>query len=317
VGFLGHIMKDDVAGDPISGLKWTKKSTDKIARELSSQYGIEVCPNTVCSLLKDDGYSLRINHKKFEYNKILTKQEREDRNNQFLYINSQKRYYQNNKFGILSVDAKKKEYIGNFKNNGKSWRQQKQNVNAYDFPSWAIGVGISFGIFDIVLNHGTVIVGTSYNTPEFAIDALTQWWKISAYKHYEKKGKLLILADGGGSNGWRSRYWKWGLQHKICNEFGLEVSVSHYPTGTSKYNPIEHKLFCHISKNWEGQPLNNYETMLKYIASTTTKTGLSVEAVLNDIQYEKGLKITDKQLNELNIIKHSIIPKWNYTIKPN
>ena len=309
-------MKDDVAGDPISGLRWTKKSSDKIAQELFDGYGIHVCPNTVCALLRDIGYSLRINHKKFEYNKILTKEQRKQRNEQFLYIKSQRIHFQKNKYGIISIDAKKKEYIGNFKNSGKSWRQQQKNVNAYDFPSWAIGVGISFGIFDTTLNQGTVIVGTSYNTPEFAIDALSQWWEMTGYKHYEKNKKLLILADGGGSNGWRSRYWKWGLQHKICNIYGIEVSLSHYPTGTSKYNPIEHKLFCHISKNWEAQPLTSYETMLKYIATTTTKTGLSVEAVLNDIQYEKGLKITDKELSELNIVKHSVIPKWNYTIKP-
>lgn len=310
-------MECEEAGDPITGLKWTKRSTEKISKELFSGYGIDISPNTVCSLLRDMGYSLRINHKRIEYNKVLTKEERKQRNEQFLYIKKMRLYYKHKKYGTISVDAKKKEYIGDFKNNGRCWVQQQRIVNAYDYPSWATGVGISFGIYDTELNQGMVVVGTSFNTPEFAVDSIKKWWEISGYKHYEKAGKVLILADGGGSNGWRTRFWKYGLQHKICNQYGIEVSVSHYPTGTSKYNPIEHRLFCHISKNWEGQPLINYEIMLNYLSTTTTKNGLSVSSILNDAIYQKGLKVSDQEFEKLNIVKHDVIPKWNYTIKPN
>lgn len=277
---------------------------------------MKVCPNTLCTILKSMGYSLKINYKKIECNKILTPQERHARNQQFLYIEKQRNNFQKRKYGIISIDSKKKEYIGNFINKGSCWLKVSKEVFAYDYPSWATGVGIPYGIYDISHNQGTVNIGTSYNTGEFAVNSIKRWWETIGYKYYGREKKLLILADSGGSNGCRLKYWKFGLQYEICNKYGISISVSHYPTGTSKYNPIEHLLFSQISNNWKGEPLKNYETMLKFISTTTTNKGLTVSAYLDNNEYEKGIKIKDKQMKELNIEFHKVNPKWNYTICP-
>ena len=261
---------------------WTKKSSRKIVNELKTSYNIDICANTVCSLLKKNGYSLQINHKKIEINRILTKQEQYQRNQQFLYIEKLRRYFVKNNFIIISVDAKKKELIGNFINKGSCWVKDEKGVNAYDYPSWASGTAIPFGVYDILYKYGFVNVGISSNTGEFAVNSIKQYYETFGSKFYKNKKKILILADGGGSNGCRLKLWKYGLQHEICNRFGVDITVAHYPTGTSKYNEIEHKLFCHISNNWAGNPLINYETMLNYISTTTTKTGLSANAILDE-----------------------------------
>jgi len=298
-------------------LKWTKKSSRKISNELVKLYDTRVCANTVCSLLKKSGYSLQINHKKIEINRILTKEERYLRNQQFLKIEKLRKHFSKNKFIIISVDAKKKEYIGNFINKGVVWRNLEKEVYAYDYPSWASGTGTPFGVYDILHKYGFVNVGISYNTGEFAVQSIKKYYETFGYKSYQNNKKMLILADGGGSNGCRLKLWKYDLQHKICNEFGMEVTVAHYPTGTSKYNPIEHNLFCQISDNWAGIPLIDYQTMLKYISTTKTETGLYVNAILDKNIYERGIRITKKQMNELNIEFDTKIPKWNYTILPN
>ena len=296
---------------------WTKKSSRKIADELSNSYNIDVCANTICSLLRENGYSLQINHKKIEINRILTKEERYQRNQQFLKIEKLIKKFSKNKFITISVDAKKKEHIGNFINKGATWRNIEKEVYAYDYPSWASGVGIPFGIYDTFHKYGFVNVGTSYNTGKFAVQSIKQYYETFGKKSYENNKKMLILADSGGSNGCRLKLWKYDLQHEICNKFGIEVTVAHYPTGTSKYNLIEHKFFCHISNNWAGNPLIDYETMLNYISTTTTKNGLTANAILDKNTYEKGIRITKKQMDDLNIEFDNKIPKWNYTIYPN
>ena len=284
---------------------------------MKESHNINVCANTVCLLLKESGYSLQINHKKIEINRVLTKEERYQRNQQFLYIEKQRQYFSKNKFIIISVDAKKKEHIGNFINKGSCWVKNKKGVYAYDYPSWASGVAIPFGVYDIPHKYGLVNIGTSCNTGEFAVNSIQQYYETFGKKSYQNNKKMLILADSGGSNGCRLKLWKYGLQHEICNRFGIEVTVAHYPTGTSKYNLIEHLLFCHISNNWAGNPLIDYETMLNYISTTTTKTGLSANAILDKNIYEKGIRITKKQMDDLNIEFYDKNPKWNYTIYPN
>jgi len=309
-------MQYETAGDPISGLKWTKKSPEKIAQFIESQSNYKICGNTVCTLLKEMGYSLKINHKKIEYNKILTQEEKLERDLQFKYIETEQKIYRKKQDAIISIDAKKKELIGNFKNQGSNWLKEHYTVNAYDYPTWAIGIGIPYGIYNLLKNTGTVIVGTSHNTSDFAINSLKKWWETEGEKYYGKSRKILILADGGGSNASRSRVWKYGLQHELCNKYEIEITVAHYPPGTSKYNPIEHRLFSQISNNWAGRPLINYQTMLNFIATTSTSTGLTVNALIDNNLYEIGKKISDKEMNELHISYHQVLPKWNYTISP-
>jgi hypothetical protein len=247
----------------------------------------------------------------------LTKEERYQRNQQFLYIEKLRRFFGRNKFIIISVDAKKKEYIGNFINKGSCWEKEKKGVYAYDYPSWASGIAIPFGVYDVLYKYGFVNVGVSVNTGEFAVNSIKKYYETFGSKFYKNNTKILILADSGGSNGCRLKLWKYELQHEICNKFGVDVTVAHYPTGTSKYNEIEHQLFCHVSNNWAGNPLRNYETMLNYISTTTTKTGLSASAILDKKIYEKGIKINKKQMDDLNIEFYKKNPKWNYTIYHN
>ncbi len=239
------------------------------------------------------------------------------RNQQFLYIEKLRKLYSKHKFIIISIDAKKKEHIGNFINPGSCWVDEAKIVFAYDYPSWATGIAIPFGVYDILYKYGFINVGISGNTGEFAVNSIKKYYETFGKKKYKNNKKILILADSGGSNGCRLKLWKYRLQQEICNEFGVEVTVAHYPTGTSKYNEIEHKLFCHISNNWAGNPLINYETMLNYIATTTTKTGLFTDAVIDKNEYKTGIKITKKQMDDLNIEFYDKNPKWNYTIRPN
>lgn len=206
--------------------------------------------------------------------------------------------------------------MGEFKNPGKSWEQEAVEVNDHDYRSLASGVGIPYGIYDMQANCGTVYVGTSHDTSEFAVDSIEKWWRKEGAKRYPKARELLILADGGGSNGSNRRAWKHNLQRSLCDRHSLTVTVAHYPPGTSKWNPIEHRLFSEISKNWAGRPLDSYETILNYIRTTKTSTGLRVRSHLVQKAYKKGIKITDKQMKEISITKDSSLPKWNYTIHP-
>lgn len=263
------------------------------------------------------GYSLKINYKKIESNpKKLTPETRKKRNQQFDYINRMREEFRIQNIPSISVDAKKKENVGNFKNQGATWCKNPKEVNVYDFKSLASGVFIPYGIYDIDNNKALVVGGVSYNTAEFAVNAIAKWWEAESNYMTAIQKALFILADGGGSNGSRNRLWKKCIQELLCDKFGISVTVCHYPPGTSKYNPIEHRLFSEISKNWAGEPLINNETILNYICTTKTKTGLSVKAILDEKNYEKGIKISDAEMKQINIKFHDELPKWNYTIFP-
>jgi len=306
------LLEYETAGDPITGLKWTKKTLEKMATELQL-LGIKVCANTVCKLLKKMNYSLRVNHKKKSSTVTVTGDERDK---QFNYIHDQRQLFARDTSPTISVDTKKKETIGNFKNDGKSWCEQPIVVNDHDFRSEADGIAIPYGIYEVLLNIGNVFIGKTYDTPAFAVDSIELWWQLWGKQRYQNRNGLLILADQGGSNSSRSRVWKYLIQQKLCNLHKLVVTVCHYPPGASKWNLIEHRLFSEISKNWAGRPLDSYETMNKYIKTTTTKTGLKVNCYVVDKQYEKGAKITDEQMASLSLKNHAVFPMWNYTLFP-
>jgi len=310
------LLEEDTAGDPITGLKWTRKTTRKISTALGKA-GFSVCPTTVRSLLMDMHYSLRINFKKIESNpKKVTPESRKRRNCQFEYISAMRGSFLEAGHTIISIDAKKREQIGNFKNNGVIWCKKATEVNAYDFKSLSEGVFIPYGVYDITKNKGFIVGGTSYNTGEFAVNAICKWLNFELKHREDPMESLLILADGGGSNSSTNKLWKLCLQEKICDPFEINVTVCHYPPGTSKYNPIEHRLFSEISKNWAGKPLGSYETALKYIRSTKTSTGLTVKAWIDKAEYEKGIKILEDEMEGINIVNHDVLPEWNYTIFP-
>ncbi len=236
-------MKFETAGDPITGLKWTRRTTEKIANELKS-IDIQVCSNTVGRLLKNMGFSLRVNHKKIASGgKKVTAEDQRNRDNQFRYIGDLRENFAKRSLPIISVDSKKREKIGNFKNQGATYRRKPKMVNDHDFPSSAVGNGLPFGIYDTIGNLGSVYLGTTRDTPAFAVDSIAKWWKEEGMKRYPDARELYILADSGGSNSARSRVWKYSLQTKMCDQYGLSITVSHYPPGASKWNPIEHRLF--------------------------------------------------------------------------
>jgi hypothetical protein len=265
----------------------------------------------VSRLLKSLDYSLLANRKEKETGAIHP-----ERNRQFLYIRTQRAAYQAGGYPILSVDAKKKELIGAFRNAGVSWLKEPIAVNVHDFLQDALGRAVPYGVYDIGRNQGTVYVGDSADTSEFAVGCLAHWWETFGSVVYPKADRMLICADGGGSNGWRTRLWKQQLQSVVCDPYGLTVTVCHYPTGCSKYNPIEHRLFGPISVNWAGKPLSSFEAMLAYIQGTTTRTGLEVKALRREGHFEKGRKVTDQEMASLALERHLVCPNWNYTLHP-
>lgn len=303
---LEKIMEENTAGDPMSCLKWTGKSSTKIAEELAAK-GHSIDPRTVCRLLKEMEFSLRANVKSDEG------KQHPDRDAQFRYINKQARAFIKNGDPVISVDTKKKELIGNFKNPGQTWRRKAKIVNAHDFPSDAKGKAIPYGVYDIKANAGMVNVGISHDTAEFAVESITKWWKSIGRVRYKKSKQLLICADSGGSNGSRTRLWKVALQ-QFSDTFNLNVTVLHYPPGTSKWNKIEHKMFSFISINWKGEPLISFEAVVNLISTTSTDSGLKVVAELDLNSYETGIKISDSKMKELKIRYHKKHPGWNYTI---
>ncbi len=311
---IADLLKHETAGDPVHGLKWTRKTTRKIAAQLR-RLNIRVSANTVGRLLKDMGFSLRVNHKRLESGS-KNPPPRRVRNRQFKYINQKRDEFASRRSPIISIDAKNKELIGNFKNPGVSWEEKPCLVKDHDFRSDADGMAIPYGIYDTQANLGFVAVGTSHETPAFAVDAIVLWWKSCGTKMYPKAKELLILADCGGSNGSRLRAWKYHLQHQLCDPYKLTVTVCHYPPGASKWNPIEHRLFSEISKNWAGKPLESYETAVKYIRTTETSYGLRVSARLIRRKYHKGERISDKEMKQLVLNRHNVLPGWNYTIAP-
>lgn len=299
---------DETAGDPISGLKWTHKSLRKIQKALATEYAVSL--PTISRLLQKRDYSLRVNHKR-----VAGKQS-PDRDKQFRYIVRWRQAYLRRQWPVISVDAKKSELIGNFKQAGTEWRQQRREVNLYDFLSLAQGKAIPYGIYDIGHNQGYVLVGTSHDTPEFAVAAIRSWWLNVGQSLYPGETHLLIQADSGGSNGNRPRLWRLKLQ-QLADEFGLIITVTHYPTGASKWNPVEHRMFNLISGNWAGHPLDSYETILNYIRTTTSTTGFSCQADLDATVYETGITISEEELAQVACIRsHRRFPKWNYTIYP-
>jgi len=309
------LLQADMAGDPISGLRWTRKTTGKIAHELA-QLNIEVSPKTVARLLEKMGFSLKTARKNIASGFQPKANYRARREEQFGKIRRARRGFEQAGLPIISIDCKKKELVGNFKNAGTRWCREPRQVNDHDFRSDAVGLAVPYGIYDVQHNRGLVIVGTSHETPAFAADAVEQWWTLEGSKRYAGADTLLLLADCGGGNSARARVWKRDIQHKLCNRHGLTVTVCHYPPGASKWNPIEHRLFSEISKNWAGIPLETYETIVKYIRTTTTAQGLKVEAILHPEEYETGEKVTDEEMKSLRCRKHKKLPEWNYTIKP-
>jgi hypothetical protein len=313
---IHELMEYETAGDPMSGMKWTRKTTENIAAELG-KLNIEVSSNTVASLLREYGYSLRVNHKKIAISGEATPDTRAKRDLQFDHIKRTRKRFSLNGDPIISVDTKKKELIGNFKNNGKAWNKSPIPVNDHDFPSVAEGKAIPYGIYDVTANHGTVFVGTSHDTSTFASDCIGSWWKKIGCHRYPNSKKLLVLADNGGSNRPRAAQWLYGISENLCKRHGISVTVCHYPPGASKWNPIEHRLFSEISKNWAGVPLKSIETILKYIRTTCTKTGLRVKAFLVKKYYATKQKPTELEMETVKIISHKVIPQWNYVVKPN
>lgn len=307
---LTCIMDENTAGDPMSLLKWTGKSTRKIAGEMTS-LGHGISAMSVCRMLKEMDYSLQVN--------VKTKEGKDhpDRDAQFKYINEQVKAFIKNKAPVISVDTKKKENVGEFKNAGQTWRKKdkKREVLSHDFPSLGIGKAIPYGTYDVQRNSGMVNVGITHDTAEFAVESIRRWWKLMGRQEYPGAKKLLICADGGGSNGSRTKAWKLYLQ-KLSAEFNLKITVCHYPPGTSKWNKIEHRMFSFISMNWKGEPLINYETVVNMISTTTTKSGLKIKAQLDKNEYETGVKVSDREMKGLKIERHQLHPKWNYTIFP-
>jgi len=295
-------------------LKWTRKTTRKVARHLR-RLDIRVSASTVGRLLKAMGFSLRVNHKNLESGN-RNPPPRRVRNRQFHYINRSRQQFASQGKPIISVDAKKKEKVGNYKNPGVSWQQEAYRVNDHDFLTDAVGMAVSYGIYDTEANKGFVAVGTSHETPAFAVHSIVCWWKKWGRRMYPHEDELLILADCGGGNSARARAWKYHLQHQLCDPYGLTITVCHYPPGASKWNPIEHALFSQISTNWAGAPLESCQTVLNYIRTTKTETGLQVKAHLVRKNYDKGEKISDSKMAELMLIPHKTLPGWNYTLAP-
>jgi Rhodopirellula transposase DDE domain len=278
-------MQHDTAGDPITGLKWSRRTTRKIAEELTT-LGIDVSKNTAARLLKKMDFKLRVNRKQ------IASTRSPDRNQQFLYIKQQRERFTTLGLPVISVDAKKKELIGNFKNGGTKYDRKPIRVKNHDFRSEADGLVTPYGIYDRQANRGSAFVGTSHDTPTFAVDAIVQWWLQAGRQRYPGENELFILADGGGSNGARCRGWKKTLQDNLCTPCGLTVTVSHYPPGTSKWNPIEHRLFSQLSSNWAREPLTDIEKILNFISTTKTtiEPALAVKSCLIDEFYETGIK---------------------------
>jgi len=305
---IENILEENTAGDPMSYLKWTNKSTYTIAQELTSK-GKNISEDTTGRIIKQLGYSLQLNVKSKESGSS------EERDSQFRYINEQVKIFAKKNMPVISVDAKKKELVGNFKNNGRRWlkKGEAEMVNIYDFESLAKGKAIPYGIYEVLKNNGFVNVGISHDTSEFAVESIKKWWQNIGKKNYQNAKELLICADGGGSNASRSKLWKFYLQ-KFANKTGLKITVCHFPPGTSKWNKIEHKMFSFISMNWRGKPLTNYELIINLIEGTTTKKGLKIKAKMDKKIYELGKKILEKEFNKINILEHKTNSKWNYTL---
>jgi len=305
---IERLLDHDTAGDPMTGLRWMRKTTAKVATQLS-RIGIQVSARTVARLLRKLHFSLRVNQKKLGAR-------HPDRDRQFHYIAKLRQRFRRQGNPIISVDAKKRELVGPFKNAGAKWDRVPTPVNDHDFRSLAKGIAILYGIYDPHANRGSMFVGVSHETSAFAVASIRKWWGQEGRRRYPNAPHLLILADTGGSNSATRGAWKDRLQELLCDRFGLTITVAHYPTGASKYNPIERRLFSQISNNWAGEPLRSYETILKFIRTTKTSTGLKVRAWLDRRDYPVGVKPSAERLRQLRVTRAKIAPRWNYTITP-
>ena len=307
---LEKLVDPCTRGDPQSPLRWTSKSVRRLAAELTER-GFEISADKVADLLRELKYTLQANRKTREG------KQHPDRDAQFQYIAAHSQQFIAAGDPVISVDAKKKELVGPFKNGGRTWRPKgkPQEVNTKDFPSLAQGKALPYGVYDTGQNRAVVTVGVTHDTAEFAVESIRRWWKLDGRKSYREAGRLLICADAGGSNGNRLRAWKLNLQ-QMADQIRIPITVCHYPPGTSKWNKIEHRLFSFISLNWRGEPLINYETIINLIGGTKTRTGLTVKAVLDMNEYETGIKVSDEQLDEIQLRRHKVHPAWNYTISP-
>jgi len=307
---LERIVGPHTLGDPMNPLLWTSKSLRKIQRELKGQ-GFNVGYVTIGEILKSKDYSLQGNKKTHEGGAVA------DRDEQFEHINRTALSFMKDGAPVISVDCKKKELIGNYKNSGVEWHKKGEapNVKVYDFIDKGLGKAVPYGVYDMAKNQGWVSVGISKDTAEFAVNTIRTWWQQMGKEQYGLTNKLLITADGGGSNSSRSRLWKKELQ-LFASETGLEIKVCHFPPGTSKWNKIEHRLFSFISKNWRGKPLESLEVIVNLIANTTTEKGLKVKALADKRKYEKGLKVTDEEIKSIKIKPDKFRGDWNYNIYP-
>ncbi len=308
---LEALVEPSVAGDPQSPLRWTSKSLRKLAAELQAM-GHATSHRMVAELLVEAEYSLQANRKSVEEGK-----RHPDRDGQFRYINDQVRRFQRIRQPVISVDTKKKELVGDFKNAGKEWRPkgEPERVRVHDFLIKENGKVAPYGVYDITRNAGWVGVGIDHDTASFAVRTIRRWWQVMGRVRYPQAKELLITADSGGSNGARVRLWKWELQ-KFANATGKAITVCHLPPGTSKWNKVEHRLFSYISMNWRGRPLVSLATIVSLIASTRTKGGLRVRCELDKGRYPKGVKISDEQMAKINLHHHHFHGDWNYTIRP-
>jgi len=307
---LDRLVDPQTRGDPCNPLRWTSKSTEKLAAELQAK-GFEVSADTVGRMLHKLGYSLQSNRKREEGTS------HPDRNDQFENIAKLATAFQRRKEPVISVDTKKKELVGEFANKGREWRPKgiPEAVNVHDFPSLGDGRAVPYGIYDVGRNEGYVSVGVSKDTSEFAVESIRKWWSALGATNYPKARRICITADCGGSNGYRGRLWKVELQ-KFSDESGLTIRVAHYPPGTSKWNKIEHRLFCQITANWRGRPLTSYRTIVDLIGATKTTTGLKVYACLDERVYQEGRAVSDAEMKSLNIKRDTFRGEWNYTVCP-
>jgi hypothetical protein len=310
VSALQEAVEASTAGSPTDALRWTSQSKAKLAAALAAR-AHRVAPNTVGRLLRDLGYSLQANRKDKDGRSPP------ERDAQFRYLNERARAYLERGQPVISVDAKKKELVGEFKNAGRTWRPKGEplRVQVHDFPSAATGKAIPYGVYDLGHNRGFVNIGTSHDTPDFAVESIRLWWEIEGRERYPGADTLLICADGGGSNGARSRVWKLRLQ-ELADELRIPITVCHLPPGTSKWNKIEHRLFSYISIHWRGRPLVDYETVVGLIGTTTTTAGLTVTARLDLDAYPTGVSVPDSVMAQLALQPHALHPQWNYTLTP-
>ena len=305
-----EMVKPHTVGDPMNTLLWTSKSTRKLSEELKKK-GFNVSYNIVNRILSSEGFSLQGNKKVNEGG------EHEDRDAQFIHINKVATEFIASKDPVISVDCKKKELVGNYKNSGQEWypKGEAPEVNVYDFMDKELGKAIPYGVYDMEQNQGWVSVGINYDTAKFAVSTIRNWWYEMGEELYGNSKRLLITADGGGSNSTRSRLWKSELQ-LLANELKMKIVVSHFPPGTSKWNKIEHKMFSYISMNWRAKPLINLQVVVKLIEGTTTSKGLLIKSKIDEAVYEKGIKITDEEMSKINIEKDNFHGEWNYSIAP-